>query len=121
MTVNISVGLSAYRKTPTKPALKRALKRKTLIISKQLIQSAKLQKKYHKLEVDRRLLLKQLRAEKRASNSIINESMAEGRKLMSNALIIIAEASELKAQAEIVASDHKLKHAKSIRKERLRA
>ena len=44
------------------------------------------------------------------------------------ALVLIAEASELKAQAETVASDaetvasdHKLKHAKGIRKERLHA
>ena len=119
-------------RTPTKPALKRALKRKTLIVSKQLIQSAKLQKKCHKLDVDRRLLLKQLRAEKRASNSIINASMAEGRTTKRKAFALIAEASELKAQAEAqaetvaadaetVASDHKHKHAKLIRKERLHA
>jgi hypothetical protein len=123
-------------RTPTKPALKQALKRKTLIVSKQIIQSAKLQKKCHKLDVDRRLLLKQLRAEKRASNSIINASMAEGRKSMTKAFALIAEASELKAQveaqaeaqaetvaadAETVTSDHKHKHAKLIRKERLHA
>jgi len=83
-----------------------------------MVRSEKLQTRCKKLVQEKKVLLGQLGAEKKASNTTTNQSMAETRNTMAKAVSLIDQASELKKQAETAALDDKLKHSDIICKER---
>ena len=78
-----------------------------------------LQKQYDKLNAEKRALLKDLHAEKKASNKIINDAMSEARVTMSEAVKLIEETNEMKSGADTAKSNAKLLHYDSIRAEQV--
>jgi len=72
------------------------------------------QKRCETLLQEKKVLLKQLREEKKASNIIINNSMTEARATMKETVTLIEQLKELQMQADSIEFDSKLKHYESI-------
>jgi len=72
----------------------------------------------HQAVDEKKVLLKQLRKEKKASNVVINNSMAEARTTMSEALRIIREAREMEKVSEDAALVKKDRYSHKVRLER---